>query len=115
MRTSIDSPSQVLCRGYHGRSLGWLVVRRSVLRGGDDRFQERITDALRADGRVLGNCHVNDPSLVRVERAHLLRAVAARPIGHEARHLPELGVLLPPVAVTVDHDAIVVAELLAKR
>src|SRR5258708_5264167 len=58
---------------------------------------------------------VADAPFVRVERAHFLGDPARqRLLGDEARHLPQLGVLVLPEAVAVDDDAIVVAELLAK-
>src|SRR5207253_1986446 len=92
------------------------VANNLLLRGDDDRLHERVADALRRHVRILGDREMHDAPLVRVERPHLLRhAARARLLRDELRHLPQLRVLLLAIAVAVDDDAIVVAELLAER
>ena len=84
--------------------------------GNDDRLHERVADALRADRRIFGDRQVNDAAFVGIERTHLLRRAAALGLFRdEARHLPQLRVLVPAEAVAVDHDALVVAELATER
>ena len=95
-----------------GGSTGALAIYRA---GDDDRFQEGVADALGADGGVLGNRQVDDAPFVGVQRPHLLRASVLGLLGHEQRHLPQLGVLLAAEAVAVDHHAAVVAQLAAER
>jgi hypothetical protein len=58
---------------------------------------------------------VDDTAFIRVERTDLLRH-AGRPglSDHEERHLPELRILVLAVAVAVDDDPLVVAELAPK-
>ena len=65
---------------------------------------------------ILGDREVHDAAFVGIERSHLLRhAARSRLLGHEARHLPQLRVLVPAKAVAVDDDPVVVAELLPER
>src|SRR4029079_3244625 len=58
---------------------------------------------------------MDDAALVRVERTHFLRyAARARLLGDESRHLPQLRILVFAEPVAVNHNTVVVAELLAK-
>ena len=62
---------------------------------------------------IFGDREMHDAALVRIERTHLLRhAARSRLVGHEVRHLSQLGVLVLPKPVAVDDDPVVVAELL---
>src|SRR3954466_10643270 len=83
------------------RAAGCRHERLSTHRN-DDRFQERIANALRRHLRVLGHGQVHEPASIGIERTYFLRAGGACLLHHEARHLTQLGVLRLAIIHAVD-------------
>src|SRR5204863_4309863 len=80
------------------------------------RLRKRVADALGGDARHLGDRHVNEAALVRVEWPELLIQTGLLGLfREELRHPPQLDVLALPVLERVDEDAPYVGKRSVER
>ena len=81
-----------------------------------DGLRERVADAFRRDSGDLRHGEVDEPALVRVQRAELL-IDAGLPdlLGEELRHLAQLEILALAVLERIDWNIAHVGEVIAPR